>query len=198
MWWPLIELDGHEPRIRSPRFQFKTVAIDIETLNQRSERAELDITAMSCATVRSCAGFLCPDGLRRERWRRIWTEACHWTFGFNAGDASRRCSSTTNRDSRHWRTTAVLVLNLLMGPSKYTPVVMPFETILGAVESGEVDAGVVIHEGQLTYEAEGLKLLVDLGAWWKERTGLPLPLGVNAMKCDLDLALRTGIFIPHR
>ena len=67
------------------------------------------------------------------------------------------------------------------------PVITPFDRILDVVEAGEVDAGLVIHEGQLTYAAQGLRSILDLGEWWHELTGgLPLPLGANAVRRDLD------------
>ena len=67
---------------------------------------------------------------------------------------------------------------------------MPFDEILEAVRDGKVDAGLIIHEGQLTYADEGLRLLVDLGVWWAERTGgLPLPLGGNLIRRDLGPAM---------
>ena len=67
-------------------------------------------------------------------------------------------------------------------------VVVPFDQILEEVRTGKVDAGVVIHEGQLTYQQEGLVAVTDLGAWWKEETGDPLPLGGNGIRKDLDPA----------
>ena len=67
------------------------------------------------------------------------------------------------------------------------PVITPFDEILDVVEAGEVDAGLVIHEGQLTYATQGLRKILDLGEWWHELTGgLPLPLGANAVRRDLD------------
>lgn len=69
---------------------------------------------------------------------------------------------------------------------------LPFDRIIDAVASGEVTAGVVIHEGQLTYRDAGLTLVEDLGRWWLERTGLPLPLGANAIRRDLDEAHGPG------
>jgi 1,4-dihydroxy-6-naphthoate synthase len=67
-------------------------------------------------------------------------------------------------------------------------VVMPFDRILAAVAAGEVDAGLIIHEGQLTYRDLGLRLVVDLGVWWQSDTGLPLPLGGNVVRKDLGPA----------
>src|SRR5206468_9415273 len=63
--------------------------------------------------------------------------------------------------------------------------VMPFDQIIEAIASGRFDAGLIIHEGQLTFQNQGLRLVVDLGVWWQERTGLPLPLGGNVVRRDL-------------
>ena len=80
-------------------------------------------------------------------------------------------------------TTAFLTLKLY--EPDFEHVVIPFDRILDAVEEGKVDAGLVIHEGQLTYRDRGLHSVVDLGKWWKEETGLPLPLGCNVVRKDL-------------
>jgi 1,4-dihydroxy-6-naphthoate synthase len=63
--------------------------------------------------------------------------------------------------------------------------VVPFDQIIAAVADGRYDAGLIIHEGQLTFQSQGLRLVVDLGVWWQERTGLPLPLGGNVVRRDL-------------
>jgi 1,4-dihydroxy-6-naphthoate synthase len=87
-----------------------------------------------------------------------------------------------------WLTTAYLVLRLALGDE--VPVrELPFDRILDEVASGRADAGLVIHEGQLTYAAAGLVKVLDLGSWWDEETGLPLPLGVNAARRDLGTRL---------
>jgi 1,4-dihydroxy-6-naphthoate synthase len=80
-------------------------------------------------------------------------------------------------------TTAFLVLRLFLGDFRFREV--PFDQILDEVKSGRADAGLLIHEGQLTYEAEGLHKVVDLGEWWLLETGLPLPLGINVARRDL-------------
>jgi 5,8-dihydroxy-2-naphthoate synthase len=80
-------------------------------------------------------------------------------------------------------TTAFLVLRLYLGDFRFREV--PFDQILDEVKSGRADAGLVIHEGQLTYETEGLQKAVDLGEWWLLETGLPLPLGINVARRDL-------------
>ena len=81
-------------------------------------------------------------------------------------------------------TTAFLTLKLLLGDD-FKHEVHSFDEILNLVEAGKVDAGLIIHEGQLTYADQGLKLIVDLGCWWHDETGLPLPLGANAIRKDL-------------
>src|SRR6202011_1136575 len=81
-------------------------------------------------------------------------------------------------------TTAFLTLRLLIG-GDFTFDVVPFDRILGEVAAGHYDAGLIIHEGQLTFQNQGLHLVVDLGVWWQERTGLPLPLGGNVVRRDL-------------
>jgi 1,4-dihydroxy-6-naphthoate synthase len=81
-------------------------------------------------------------------------------------------------------TTAFLTLRLLLG-DRFTYEVHPFDQILDLVEQKKVDAGLIIHEGQLTYKDQGLSLVVDLGKWWHDETGLPLPLGGNAIRKDL-------------
>ncbi len=80
-------------------------------------------------------------------------------------------------------TSAYLALRLCVGD--FTPAVMPFDQIMEAVEAGEARYGLLIHEGQLTHEQHGLRSIVNLGTWWFEQTGLPLPLGVNTIKRSL-------------
>jgi 1,4-dihydroxy-6-naphthoate synthase len=86
-------------------------------------------------------------------------------------------------------TTAFLALRLLLPPEGSQPPfafeVLPFDQILDAVAAGLFDAGLIIHEGQLTFQNQGLHLVVDLGVWWQEKTGLPLPLGGNVVRRDL-------------
>lgn len=89
-------------------------------------------------------------------------------------------------------TTAALLAALFSG-GLTRPVVMPFDKIMPAVAAGEVDAGVIIHEGRFTYGSYGLRRLIDLGEWWEEVTGLPLPLGGIAVKRTLDRELKTNI-----
>jgi len=81
-------------------------------------------------------------------------------------------------------TSAFLALRIFNPDFQYE--VVPFDKIIAAVQSGQCDAGLLIHEGQLFYEAIGLHKILDLGEWWHERTGLPLPMGGNAIRRELD------------
>jgi 1,4-dihydroxy-6-naphthoate synthase len=182
MWWPL---DGV---IDTGRFRFRAVPEDIETLNRRAvEAGDLDITAISMHTYASVRG------------RYALTSS-----GASVGDGFGPKIVARRPHERGWlrtpgltiaipgeRTTAYLASRLCIGRA-FGFVSMPFETIMDAVADGSVDAGVVIHEGQLTYGGSGLSLIADLGAWWKERTGLPLPLGANAIRRDLDERFGVG------
>ena len=166
-------------KIETGKYIFTHTLQDIETLNHRALRGELELTAVSlhgyCFVSDKYA--LC---------------ACGASMGDNYGPmvVSRTPGPI---ESLHGKkiaipgtlTTAFLTLKLLLGDS-FTFEVHPFDEILNLVEQGQVDAGLIIHEGQLTYGNQGLHLIVDLGKWWFEQTdGLPLPLGGNAIRRDL-------------
>jgi len=89
-------------------------------------------------------------------------------------------------------TSAFLALRLFLGQFDY--VVVPFDQIFDAVNAGRADAGLIIHEGQLTYAQSGFEKLLDLGEWWKSETGLPLPLGGNVLRKDIPLSVRHDLF----
>ena len=153
---------------------------DIESLNQRARRAELEVTAVS---IHAYAYF--------------WREYALLSSGSSMGDGygprlvSTEPAPADVRSALKSRrvaipgtlTTANLALQLYQ-PDCATEVI-PFDQIEDAVHRGDVDAGLLIHEGQLTYADTGLHLWADLGAWWMAETGLPLPLGGNAVRRDL-------------
>ena len=185
MWWPLFEFDGAPPAVASERFRFEPFLIDIEDANRRAEAGDdlLEITALSCGQYPRVAD-------------RYAITACGASMGEGYGPklVAREATSSQALATGHARvaipgerTTANLVVNLLLGPGSFEAIEVPFKEVPRCVLSGEADAGVVIHEGQLTYAQEGLVLVQDLGAWWSERTGgLPLPLGVNVVRRDLE------------
>jgi 1,4-dihydroxy-6-naphthoate synthase len=157
---------------------------DIESLNQRARRAELEVTAVSI-----------------HAYAYLWRDYALLGSGSSMGDGyGPRLVSLRPRpgDPRAALqglrvgvpgplTTAFLALKLYQ--PDLVDVVIPFDRIEDAVHRGEVDVGLLIHEGQLTYADAGLHLWTDLGAWWLEETGLPLPLGGNVVRRDLGPAV---------
>jgi 1,4-dihydroxy-6-naphthoate synthase len=150
---------------------------DIETLNRRAMRGELEVTAVSIHAY----AYL------TDRYALL-------PHGASMGDRyGPRLVAKTALDARDVRgkrvavpgllTSAYLALKLL--EPDFEPVVTPFNEIEDAVVDGDIELGLLIHEGQLTYAERGLRLVVDLGAWWFEQTGLPLPLGGNVVRKDL-------------
>ncbi|HZY62103.1 MAG TPA: MqnA/MqnD/SBP family protein [Edaphobacter sp.] len=162
-------------KIRVPGFKFNHVLTDIETLNHKAiNEAFYDVTAISFHAY----PYL------QENYTLM---ACGGSVGEGYGPmivASRKLSLDEVKKTRiavpGTLTTAYLTLKLF-APDVETAVV-PFDKIIPAVVSGEFDAGLIIHEGQLTYANDGLVKLLDLGQWWRDETGLPLPLGGNAIR----------------
>jgi 1,4-dihydroxy-6-naphthoate synthase len=163
-------------RMNTFGWQFEHVLQDIQTLNDRALREELDITAVSIHAYPFVA----------EKY--VLTN-CGASMGDGYGPmiVTRKPMTLAELSGKviavpGERTTAFLALNLLLGRGTFTHRVVMFDKILDAVASGDVDAGLIIHEGQLTFHRHGLHRIVDLGAWWKLTTGLPLPLGGNAIR----------------
>jgi len=164
-------------KIPSDGFQVEHVIEDIETLNQRAFRAELEVTALSCHAF----GFL------SDRYRLL-------PYGSSVGEGygpilvRKKNGTPSVRGSRiavpGRYTTAFLVLQLY--EADFQPVFIPFDQIFSALQNDKADFGLLIHEGQLTYQELGFEKIVDLGEWWKEKYDLPLPLGINAIRRDLD------------
>jgi len=151
---------------------------DIETLNRRALRGELEVTAVSIHAYAHLQGTyaLLPSGCSMgDRYGPMVVARQPLKVGDLPG-ARIAVPGTL--------TTAFLALRLLLGKD-FTHDVIPFDEILGAVAAGRYDAGLIIHEGQLTFQNQGLHLVTDLGIWWQDRTGLPLPLGGNVVRRDL-------------
>jgi 1,4-dihydroxy-6-naphthoate synthase len=158
---------------------------DIETLNQRALRGELEVTAVSIHAYAYLADkyALLPHGA---------------SMGDRYGPKLVTRSPMKRGEIRGTRiavpgllTSAYLALRLY--EPDFEPVVIPFDEIDEAVLRGDVDAGLLIHEGQLTYAAQGLHLVDDMGEWWFGETGLPLPLGGNVIRKDLDANLKKKV-----
>lgn len=164
-------------KIETEGLTFRHIIEDIETLNRRAMEAELDVTAISIhayAYVLDQYALLTSGASMGDNYGPMVVARKQMTI-----DELRRSTIAVPGKM----TTAFLTLRLCIGDTEVK--VIPFDQIMDAVDSGEVDAGLLIHEGQLTYLSRGLEKIIDLGEWWKSETALPLPLGGNAIKKSL-------------
>ena len=165
-------------KIRVPGYRFTHTLCDIETLNQRAmNEAFFDITAVSFHAYPYI----------QENYTLM---GCGGSVGEGYGPMIVSSKKLTTEDLKRIKvavpgtmTTAYLALKIF-DPEIQTQVV-PFDKIIPAIQSGEFEAGLIIHEGQLTYASDGLSKIIDLGVWWREQTGLILPLGGNAVRRSL-------------
>ncbi|MGA8269670.1 MAG: MqnA/MqnD/SBP family protein [Candidatus Acidiferrales bacterium] len=168
-------------KVRIPGVKFNHVLCDIESLNRAAEKEVYDVTAVSFYGY----SFIADKYVLLD---------CGASFGEGYGPIVIAAHPIKKDDLKGRRiaipgerTTSYLALKLFE-PDVDT-VTMPFDKILDAVAAKEVDAGLLIHEGQLMYSQLGLNRVVDLGQWWHEETGLPLPLGANAIRRSLNASL---------
>lgn len=166
-------------KIDTGTYRFQHTLQDIQMLNERALRCELEVSAISLAS-----------------YPRLQEKYALLDLGASIGDGygpivvARQPIAVEDLAGRliavpGEMTTAFLTLNLCLGKGKFRYKVVPFDQIIEAVVSGQVDAGLIIHEGQLTYRDAGLQKVIDTGEWWKAHTGLPLPLGGNVIRRDL-------------
>jgi len=158
-------------------FEFEHVLADIQTLNEWALEGRLEVTALSLHAYPHV-----------QQHYAVLPHGASMGSGYGPIVVAREPMSREQlADVRITvpgkMTTAFLVLKLYLGDYAYREA--PFDRILDQVREGGADAGLLIHEGQLTYEGLGLQKVVDLGEWWLLETGLPLPLGVNAARRDL-------------
>ena len=204
MWWPLVgprDANGHAigglstaPAIDTAPYTFECIPEDVEALNKHAiadAEPKYDITAISAQAYPHLSD-------------RYMITASGGSFGENYGPklVVKKSSPLVGADIRGLKntkptiaipgrnTTAYLVLTLALG--EFDAVEMPFMDIIGAVKAKQVDAGLLIHEAQLTFADEGLDAVLDLGAWWHDETKLPLPLGLNVIRADLDERFGAG------
>ena len=173
MFYPLVE-----GKIDSGDLRFEAVRQDIQTLNERATRGELDVSAISIHAYAHVSGqyALLPSGASMgDGYGPMLVAKRRW----NREEIARLRIAVPGT-----MTSAFLALQLWLGRTsdQINYVVVPFDRIFDAVNSGGADVGLIIHEGQLTYESEGLVVCTDLGVWWGgENGGLPLPLGGNVI-----------------
>jgi 1,4-dihydroxy-6-naphthoate synthase len=174
-------------RVSRAGFEIDSVLEDIESLNRRALRAELEVTAVSVHAYPRLAAHYA-------------LMSCGASMGEGYGPrlvARKRLAISELASCTiavpGTLTSAFLALRLFLGRD-FAYEVVAFDHILERVASGRAAAGLLIHEGQLTYADHGLERIVDLGRWWAERTdGLPLPLGANAVRKDLGPAAMRGL-----
>jgi 5,8-dihydroxy-2-naphthoate synthase len=170
-------------KIETGRYDFTHELVDIETLNRRAFQAELELTALSIHAY----AFL------HDKYV-LCTCGASMGDGYGPMVVSKKSQSVDALKTQTIAvpgrlTSAYLALRLCL-ETDFTSVEVPFDEIIPAVVAGEyrgqkIDAGLIIHEGQLTYGDQDLQLVVDLGVWWQEKTGLPLPLGANGVRKSL-------------
>jgi 1,4-dihydroxy-6-naphthoate synthase len=178
-------------KVDTARIVFKEILEDVETLNQMAQQAKLDITKVSFHAF----------GLLRDTYCLLRSGGA---LGKGCGPlvvAREECSMQDLRGKTiaipGELTTAFLLLQVFDPELKQKIRIMPFHLIIDAVKNREADAGLIIHESRFTYQQEGLKQIMDLGAWWEQETGLPLPLGCIIARRDLgkELVQKTDAFI---
>lgn len=201
MWWPITgkvtRTHGESPQtpplsppvIDTGRFVYRALPVDIAVLNRRATRTgDIDITALSL-----------------RAWLDVQDQYRLTRCGSSFGDGYGPKVVCKPESAAQWRaaktlaipgltTTAFMTLSLAEPELVKTAriIEMPFDQVITAVSSGQADAGLLIHEGQVTYAQAGLQLMLDVGQWWKTQTGLPLPLGVNAVARSVDDRFGSG------
>jgi 1,4-dihydroxy-6-naphthoate synthase len=168
-------------KVTIPGVRIEHLLEDIESLNRRAATGELEVTAVSCATYPSIA----------DRYR-IMDPGASMGKGYGPIVVARRPMELDELAESAIAvpglgTTACLLLRLALGDPPV--IVVPFDQIIRVVQEEQAHAGLLIHEGQITYQAMGLVKVLDLGERWTKETGLPLPLGINVTRRDLGEAL---------
>jgi 1,4-dihydroxy-6-naphthoate synthase len=174
-------------RIPTDGLTFREILEDVETLNQRARRSELDVTKASFHAyghLRERYCLLCSGGALGKGCGPLLV--ARENIGIE--DLGKRTVAVPGK-----LTTALLLLRIFGFSSEENIRVMPFDRIIDAVKSGRTDFGLIIHESRFTYEKAGLKKVMDLGEWWEKETGLPLPLGGILAKRELGRPLTQKI-----
>jgi 1,4-dihydroxy-6-naphthoate synthase len=179
-----------ENKIDLRGYRFEHRLEDIQTLNERATRGELHISAISIHAFAYVS----------DRYALL---PCGASMGDGYGPMVVAPNERKIENLRACKiavpglmTSAYLALRLYLGD--FDHVVVPFDQIFDAVKAGKADAGLIIHEGQLTYAKGGFTKIIDLGEWWKRETGLPLPLGGNVLRKDIPLPVQRDLLAIMR
>jgi 1,4-dihydroxy-6-naphthoate synthase len=183
-----------ENRIETLGWKFEHILQDIQTLNERATRGELAVSAISIhayAYVLDRYALLPCGASMGDGYGPMLVVSKGTEFPLGEGELKgwlrERTVAVPGR-----MTSAYLSLQLYLGKD-FRHEVVPFDEIFEAVKQGRADVGLIIHEGQLTYGSEGFEKVLDLGEWWKQGTGLPLPLGGNVIRKDFSPAERSEL-----
>jgi 1,4-dihydroxy-6-naphthoate synthase len=183
-----------EKKIDLRGYRFEHRLEDIQTLNERAQRGELHISAISIHAYAYVAKnyALLPSGASMgDGYGPIVVAQKRSTLNPQLATSKADLLRSYVIAVPGEMTSAFLALRLFLG--KFDYLVVPFDKIFDAVKSGRADAGLIIHEGQLTYAQAGFEKIVDLGEWWKRETGLPLPLGGNVVRKDIPPEVRRDL-----
>jgi 1,4-dihydroxy-6-naphthoate synthase len=191
---------GHSPdKIDLRGYRFEHRLEDIQTLNERATRGELHISAISIhafAYVSDRYALLPCGASMGDGYGPMVVIPNHVPFPASCEEEGRSWLRARKIAVPGRMTSAYLALQLYLGD--FDHVVVPFDQIFDAVREGKADAGLIIHEGQLTYARSGFAKVVDLGEWWKRETGLPLPLGGNVLRKDIPLPVQRDLLAIMR
>jgi len=189
MWYPLANFvgpDGHRytPKIDTKGYEFVHVLEDIQSLNVRSAKAELEITAISIHqypyVAKDYALTSCGSSMGDGYGPMIVAPQ-----KLDIGDLKGKRIAIPGERTTAWLSFQLLLKEHGLTKDDITFENVMFDEIIPKVVAGQYDAGLIIHEGQITYENQGLELVVDLGKWWTDSRGLPLPLGGNCIRRDV-------------
>ncbi|MBI2485602.1 MAG: ABC transporter substrate-binding protein [Deltaproteobacteria bacterium] len=175
-------------KVASDRIDFVHIIEEIQNLNKRAVKGELEVTAISAHAYLHV----------QDKYRIL---SCGASMGEGYGPivvAKRHMDGLTEKKIGipGKLTSAFLLLSIYA--DGFIPIEFPFDRVMEAVKDGEVDAGLIIHEGQLTYKDFGLTRILDLGELWAKDTSLPLPLGINTVRRNIENNLQKEILRVHK
>lgn len=188
-----------ENKIDLRGYRFEHRLEDIQTLNERALRGELHISAISIhafAYVSDRYALLPCGASMGDGYGPMVVVPSEVDFHATSDDQIRTWLRGRKIAIPGRMTSAYLALRLYLGD--FDHVVVPFDQIFEAVKTGKADAGLIIHEGQLTYARSGFTKVIDLGEWWKRETGLPLPLGGNVLRKDIPAPVQRDLLAIMR
>lgn len=194
MWWPLANFVGpdgnrYTPKIDTRGYEFVHVLEDIQSLNVRSAKGELEITAISIHQYPYVADQYALTSCGSSMGDGYGPMIVGKTAGMSPADLKGKKLAIPGEQTTAWLSTQLWLKEHGLSKDDLHFENVMFDEIIPRVVDGTFDAGLIIHEGQITYQNNALELVVDLGKWWTGSRGLPLPLGGNCIRRDLGDAM---------